>query len=119
MPPFFKTRNTNFSHKFINLLVTYFAHHHLYHKVFNRSTVKVSYCLYCQAHKPNLVPKLNSEIFQNATTTLTCMFAASNTHKYKQFIYLLPQSHIFARKSNFPLLTLLSHPHRLIQSPSP
>ena len=43
-PPFNSTVRTNVGKKFLNLVVKHFSRHPILKKVFNRNTVKVSYC---------------------------------------------------------------------------
>ena len=65
-PPFSKNVATNVGRTFLKILDEEFPENHVFHKIFNRSTVKISYsCM------PNLKPKIdgnNKSTLQKATT---------------------------------------------------
>ena len=66
-PPFCKSVRQNIGKAFLRLVEEYFDDHHHYNKIFNRSTIKVSYsCMrnmrsYIQSHNKKVVSNNNSK----------------------------------------------------------
>ena len=59
-PPFCKTVKTNVGKIFLKLLDKHFPHDHMFHKIFNRNTVRISYC--CLDNVAQKISKHNKKI---------------------------------------------------------
>ena len=61
-PPFSKNVSTNEGKRFLNLIDYYFPLHHNLHKIFNRSSIKVSYS--CMPNMKDIINSHNQHILQ-------------------------------------------------------
>ena len=68
-PPFDKNVTTNIGRRFLQLLDLHFHVGHLYHRIFNRNTVKVSYC--CMPNKGSIISSHNHKILKSEKKTVT------------------------------------------------
>ena len=62
-PPFSKNVKTNIAKQFLNLLDKHFGRNHKYHKIFNRSNVKISYS--CMNNVKNIVSSYSRKIINS------------------------------------------------------
>ena len=75
-PPFCKSVKTNLGKIFINLVKKHFSSNHIYHKIFNSRTLKLSYS--CMPNIKNIIQTHNNKIYKEFlnsnidTNTRTC-----------------------------------------------
>ena len=67
-PPFNANVKTNIGKLFLNLLEKHFPRHHRFHKLFNRSKVKLSYS--CMPNMASILRRNNVRILSNPATTI-------------------------------------------------
>ena len=68
-PPFDKNVTTNIGRRFLQLLDLHFHVGHPYHRIFNRNTVKVSYC--CMLNMGSIISSHNHKILKSEKKTVT------------------------------------------------
>ena len=68
-PPFDKNVTTNIGRHFLQLLDLHFHVGHPYHRIFNRNTVKVSYC--CMPNMGSIISSHNHKILKSEKKTVT------------------------------------------------
>ena len=61
-PPFNNSVKTNVGRKFLGLVKKNFPRNHRYHQIFNRNTLKLSYC--CTSNLGNIIKQHNSKILK-------------------------------------------------------
>ena len=61
-PPFNNSVKTNVGRKFLGLVKKNFPRNHRYHQIFNRNTLKLSYC--CTSNLGNIIKQHNSQILK-------------------------------------------------------
>ena len=61
-PPFNNSVKTNVGRKFLGLVKKNFPRNHRYHQIFNRNTLKLSYC--CTPNLGNIIKQHNSKILK-------------------------------------------------------
>ena len=64
-PPFNQNVKTNIGKIFIKLINKHFPRHHRFHKIFNRNTLKLSYC--CTTNIANIIKQHNSKILDESS----------------------------------------------------
>ena len=76
-PPFCQSVKTKIGTKFIELIGKHFGPHHPYHKIFNRKTLKISYC--CSPNIKAIINGHNKRLLnKNTDPTPTCNCRANN-----------------------------------------
>ena len=63
-PPFSNNVKTNIGGKFINLIERHFPKGHKLHKIFNKSTVKISYC--CMKNVNSIIKSHNEKVIRKS-----------------------------------------------------
>ena len=61
-PPYCSSVKDNIGKKFLNLVKSFFAKDHIYHKVFNRNTLKLSYC--CMTNIKSVICSHNQKLLK-------------------------------------------------------
>ena len=71
-PPYSKNVKTNIRKIFLNLIKKHFPPHHKFHKLFNKNTVKISYC--CTRNIKSIINSHNAKILfpKKSTEQRTC-----------------------------------------------
>ena len=70
-PPFSRSVSTNVARKFLQLIDKHFPPSNILHKIFNRNTIKVSYC--CTQNVGNIIKSHNKKLINtNIKTILPC-----------------------------------------------
>ena len=77
-PPFSRNVTTNVAKRFLNLLDIHFPKSNKLHKIFNRNTVKVSYC--CTENLSNVIKTHNKKV-TNETITSRDQFNCKNRNE--------------------------------------
>ena len=69
-PPFSRDVSTNVAKKFLQFLEKHFRPSNSLHKIFNRNTIKVSYC--CTQKLDNIIKLHNKELISSNSPILSC-----------------------------------------------
>ena len=78
-PPYNASTETNMGNKFIQIVKKHFTRQHIYHKILNKNTLKISYS--CSPNMKSIIAKHNKKLLNQPTTPQNdpqCNCAAAN-----------------------------------------